>query len=74
MIKKHIFCLYSKYTKLMIITAWGNMMTSKKRKSPFLLEKPSGKLPKGDLEQDVLLELNAELKYKLRQLKMKILD
>lgn len=50
------------------------MMTSKKRKSPFLLEKPSGKLPKGDLEQDVLLELNAELKYKLRQLKIKLLD
>ncbi|MCM3216245.1 hypothetical protein [Niallia taxi] len=50
------------------------MMTSKKRKSPFLLEKPSGKLPKIDLEQDVLLELNARLKFKLQQLKTKILD
>jgi hypothetical protein len=44
-------------------------MGEKKKKTPFLKEKPSGTLPKRDQENSLLLNLNKKMKDNIDKLK-----
>ncbi|MGX9135929.1 hypothetical protein ACWV26_16430 [Rummeliibacillus sp. JY-2-4R] len=44
-------------------------MKSNKKKSPFFLDKPSGKLPKYKDEDDRLVNLNKKMKNKINEIK-----
>ncbi|MED1201532.1 hypothetical protein [Heyndrickxia acidicola] len=44
-------------------------MKNKKKKSPLILEKASGKLPKYNKTDDPLLVLNSKIKKKIQELK-----
>ncbi|MET3699849.1 hypothetical protein SAMN05877753_11332 [Bacillus oleivorans] len=46
-------------------------MQSKKRKSPFIFDKPSGKLPKYDKDNDILLDLHTKMKRQIEKIRTK---